>query len=111
MKNKFLSISLSFVCLILLLIPISSTVSAFNAQSDSPTAAYAYITNYGDNTVSVIDTATNTVTATVNVGSGPIGVAVNPDGTNVYVTNEDSNTVSVIDTATIELLRPEGRRF
>ena len=100
MKNKFLSIPLSFVCLILFLIPISSTASAFNVQSDSPTATYAYITNNADNTVSVIDTETNTVTATVNVEGGPIGVAVSPDGTNVYVTNEDSNTVSVIDTAT-----------
>ena len=39
---------------------------------------YAYITNSGDNTVSVIDTATNTVTASVSVGSGPLGVAVAP---------------------------------
>ena len=54
----------------------------------------------GSNTVSVIDTATNTVTATVNVGSDPVGVAVNPDGTKVYVTNSDGNNVSVIDTAT-----------
>ena len=52
------------------------------------------------NTVSVIDTATNTVTATVTVGIIPIGVAVNPSGTEVYVANKESNTVSVIDTAT-----------
>ena len=48
-------------------------------------APYAYITNSGDNTVSVIDTATNTVTATVPVGTGPYGVAVTPDGKKVYV--------------------------
>jgi len=36
----------------------------------------------------------------VNVGSGPIGVAVNPAGTKAYVANSDYNTVSVIDTAT-----------
>ncbi len=41
----------------------------------------------GSNTVSVIDTATNNVTATVTVGSGPYGVAVTPDGTKVYVAN------------------------
>ena len=51
-------------------------------------------------TVSVIDTATNTVTATVDVGTAPFGVAVNPDGTKVYVANYGSDTVSVIDTAT-----------
>ena len=61
---------------------------------------FAYIPNEGSGTVSVIDTATNTVVATVVVGSGPDGVAVNPAGTRVYVTNEGSNTVSVINTAT-----------
>ena len=59
----------------------------------------AYISNYGDNTVSVIDTATNTVVATVPVGTGPIGVAVTPTGTRVYVTLV-TGFVSVIDTAT-----------
>ena len=48
----------------------------------------------------MIDTATNTVVATVAVGSNPIGVAVTPDGKHVYVTNQASQTVSVIATAT-----------
>ena len=61
---------------------------------------YAYITNTDSNTVSIIDTTTNTVTATVNVGSYPFGVAVNPVGTKIYVPNEGSNDVSIIDTAT-----------
>ena len=54
----------------------------------------------GITTVSVIDTATNNVTATVTVGNNPFGVAVTPDGTKVYVANRVSNNVSVIDTAT-----------
>jgi YVTN family beta-propeller protein len=68
-----------------------------NSAGASP---YAYITNSGSGTVSVIDTAINAVTATVNVGDFPYGVAVNPAGTKVYVANIASNTVSVIDTAT-----------
>jgi YVTN family beta-propeller protein len=48
----------------------------------------------------VISTATNTVTATVVVGSRPYGVAVTPDGSRVYVANGFSDTVSVISTAT-----------
>jgi len=36
----------------------------------------------------------------VNVGSSPLGIAVNSDGTKAYVTNFYSNTISVIDTAT-----------
>ena len=48
----------------------------------------------------MIDTATNTVVATVAVGNGPEGVAVTPDGTKVYVANASSANVSVIKTAT-----------
>jgi YVTN family beta-propeller protein len=50
--------------------------------------------------VSVINPANNTVIATITVGSGPAGVAVNPTGTDVFVTNAGSNTVSVINPAT-----------
>jgi YVTN family beta-propeller protein len=63
-------------------------------------AQNAYITNQFANTVSVIDTARNTVTATIPVGTNPVGVAVSPNGSTVYVTNYVSNTVSVIDAAT-----------
>jgi YVTN family beta-propeller protein len=63
-------------------------------------AQNAYITNGRSNTVSVIDTNTNTVTATIPVGAGPIGAAASPDGSEVYITNEFSFSVSVIATAT-----------
>jgi YVTN family beta-propeller protein len=62
----------------------------------TPDGATAYVANVVDDTVSVIDTATNTVTATITVGDGPIFVAVSPDGTRAYVTNQADGTVSVI---------------
>jgi YVTN family beta-propeller protein len=68
----------------------------------SPAAAapFAYVTNaFYPGTVSVIDTATNTVVVTLAVGYDPIAVAVTPDGKHAYVTNMISNTVSVIRTA------------
>jgi YVTN family beta-propeller protein len=70
----------------------------------NPAGTRVYVTNNTENTVSVIDTATNTVVATITVGSGPREVAVNPAGTRVYVTNNTENTVSVIDTATNTVL-------
>jgi YVTN family beta-propeller protein len=66
----------------------------------APDGTKAYVANMGSNNVSVIDTANNTVTATVNVGKEPNGVSVSPDGAKVYVVNFDSNTISIIDTAT-----------
>jgi YVTN family beta-propeller protein len=65
----------------------TDTVYAANAQAD---------------TVSVIDGATNAVTATVAVGANPYGVAVDEDTDTVYVANvnQESGTVSVIDGAT-----------
>jgi YVTN family beta-propeller protein len=66
----------------------------------NPTGTRAYVTNFNSSTVSVIDTATNAVVATVPVGNQPVGVAVNFTGTRVYVVNQNSNNVSVIDTAT-----------
>lgn len=66
----------------------------------SPDGARAVVANSNDNTVSVIDTRTRTITATVPVGLYPLGVAFAPDGSRVYVANRDAHTVSVLDTAT-----------
>jgi YVTN family beta-propeller protein len=52
-------------------------------------AQNAYIPNQSDATVSVINTATNAVIATVPVvGANPTGVAVTPDGSKAYVTSD-----------------------
>lgn len=68
----------------------TSAIITVPEQPDYPEHVYAYITDTGSNTVSVVDTATNRVTATVPAGSSPYGVAVSPDGTKVYVTNSGS---------------------
>jgi len=48
----------------------------------------------------VINISTNSVTATIEVGGGPVRVAVTRDGSRVYVANTLSDTVSVTATAT-----------
>ena len=63
-------------------------------------AQTAYITNSISNSVTVVDVATNIVTAAIPVGNSPQGVTVSMDGNHVYVTNFNDNTVSVINTAT-----------
>ena|SRR5208282_3133679 len=47
------------------------------AVAIAPEGAYVYVTNDLSSSVSVISTATNTVSATVTVGNQPSGLAVN----------------------------------
>src|SRR2546422_5866625 len=76
----------------------------------TPNGAFAYVTNTGalcdfctlnpPPSVSVIDTATYSVVATIPVGNYPAGVAITTHGAFAYVANFNSNSVSVIDTPT-----------
>jgi YVTN family beta-propeller protein len=75
-------------------------LSALSGAQPMGAAPFAYVANTDSNTVSVIDTATNSVEATIRVGKAPLAVAVSPDGTRAYVANQNAHTVSVIDTAT-----------
>jgi YVTN family beta-propeller protein len=59
----------------------------------------AYVGNFKDNTVSVIDTAGGNVVATIPVAAGPHGMAISADGGTVYVSGDGSSSLDVIDTA------------
>ena len=73
-------------------------------------APFAYVPSNGANTVSVIDTATDTVVGAIPVGVNPQHIAVHPVVPRVYVTHQTS--LSVIDAearavvATVELGAP-----
>jgi len=83
-----------------------------------PNGAKVYVANYGSNTVSVINTTTDSLcteaacssTATYPIalasGSGPRSVAVSADGSKVYVVDQTSGTVAVIKTSTDTLCTP-----
>ena len=59
----------------------------------------AYVGNFKDSTVSVIDTGARSVLATVPVAAGPDGIVVSADGTAAFVSGSSASAVSVIDTA------------
>ncbi|MBI5196530.1 MAG: YncE family protein [Nitrospirae bacterium] len=86
-----LSHLVSIVLTVLLLI-------SFSAVRGSAAVTRLYVVNNLDNTVSVIDTTTNTVITTIKVGASPTGIAYNPANKKVYVVNRGDNTVSIIDT-------------
>lgn len=68
--------------------------------SDNSAPFFAYVTALGSNTVSIINTTTDTVVATVSVGDGPFAVGVSSDRKRVYVANHFDATVSIIDGVT-----------
>ena len=75
-----------------------------DALALSPDGTKAYVIDELDNSVEVIDTSADAVTATIPIGGafsdGLGGVAVNPNGTAVYVTDNVTNEVAVINTTT-----------
>ena len=64
-----------------------------------------FVTNEKDNTVSVIDSQTNKVEETIDVGKRPRGIGLAPDGSELYVAVSEENAIAVIDPKTLEVLR------
>jgi YVTN family beta-propeller protein len=70
-----------------------------SAVAVNPVTNVVYVANYGDDTVTVIDGARRTVTATIKVGRRPQALAVDTKKNRVYVANTHSNDIAVIDAA------------
>ena len=70
---------------------------AFSGHTFS--AALTYVVNNAAGSVTAFDLQTNSVVATIPVGSSPTEIYFAPSNRLGYVTNEASNTISVIDLA------------
>lgn len=72
-------------------------------------ANFAYVTNIASNSVSVIDTGSMTVVATIPVGAAaPNGIAVTPNGLFAYTADEGTSFVTVIDLLTRQVIKQIG---
>jgi YVTN family beta-propeller protein len=80
-----------------------------NTQGDpgaivvTPDGTKVYVANFSSHNVSVIATASNTVTATVTIGAGetgkPIALAVTPNSAHVYVADQGNAQIDDIATS------------
>jgi len=66
----------------------------------SPDATKLFVSTGRGHQVFTIDTATNKVVGSVEVGARPWGIALSPDGKTLYSANGPSNDISVVDVAT-----------
>ena len=67
----------------------------------------AYVSNWGERSVTVVDVASRTMKGKITVGTHPSAMTPNPDASRneLYVANGDSDSVSVIDTRTNAVTR------
>jgi YVTN family beta-propeller protein len=77
----------------------------FGGIAESHDGRRAYVANFANDTVSVLDLTTNTLVGKpIPVGPRPQGVAVTADGRHVYVADSDASTVSIIDTQSLAVM-------
>lgn len=116
-------------------VPISGTVTVLRARGQtlevirsidvgrfpcqlllSPDQSRLYVPNANDDTISVIDTMTDTVVETISVrpddalpfGSQPVALACSPDGRTLYVANATNNAVAVVKDHQLAGMIPVG---
>ena len=81
----------------------------------TPDGSRLYAANFGQaaggTTVSVIDTASNTITKNITVGKSPIATVADPSGERVYVAARDDSRLDVIDVASATAETPVALPF
>ena len=80
----------------------ASVIGAIDAPSltISPDGGHIYVSSFSDGTISVIETATRTVSNTVKVGENPGPLAISPNGRRLNVgsgLSDELGRISVID--------------
>src|SRR5690606_8384166 len=91
--------------------PLAATLgSALLLFAGQALAATAYVSNEKDNSISVIDLDSLEVTASLEVGARPRGLALSSDNKLLYICASDSDTVQVMDLATRKFIKelPSG---
>lgn len=71
---------------------------------------FAYVTDGGSNTVTVLDLVYLRLDRVLQVGVNPTGLAVNPVRDEIYAVNTGSNSVTVIDATTNNVVATIGVR-
>ena len=91
-QSKLLALSIAFCVTTFLPLP---------AHADK--AVRALITNWGGDSIAVVDPVEGTIIADIKTGLKPHGVDIAPDGKTIYVSNEGDGTLSFIDPAKNEV--------
>ncbi len=84
------------------------TGNALNTSSSmlalSPDGGLLLVVNPDSNSLSFVDTSTDSCSAEIPVGVDPRSVVISGDGSTAYVTNQGSDSLSVVDISAQEVL-------
>ncbi len=73
--------------------------------SVSSNGAYVYVENYGNNTISIINSSTNKILKSIKRSYEPSGMAISPNGAYVYVSNSGNNTVDILNSSSLSVVK------
>jgi YVTN family beta-propeller protein len=93
MPNK----SVALATTLLFLLVHSAVAGTTPASAGDRGSSLVLDTNWGDDTVSLVDIASGRELAVIHVGTKPYDVQVSPNGRFAYVSNSGSGDISVID--------------
>lgn len=82
-----------------------SAIRSLSSPSTGTSGEYAFVTNNGLASVSIINLTTNTIVKTINTGDAPQGMAVSPLSTFVWVADTGTTNVSIISTQTMKKIQ------
>lgn len=70
----------------------------------SPDDRFAFVTNQGDGTLSVVDIRTLERIKQIDIGSRPVSIAYSPAGRAAYVVNQADGTIAAVDGERLEVI-------
>ncbi len=103
--TRFLVSGLLALGVLMSAMPAWAVQARSSAIAVTPDGARVWVVNRDSNSVSVLDTLTNSVLAEIPVGREPRTLAITPDGSKVYVACLRENRVDVLDGSSFVLLR------
>ena len=71
----------------------------------SPDGATLYVSTGRGHKLFLIDTATNKVTSSIEIGERPWGIALSPDAKTLFSANGPSNDVSVVNLGSLSVTK------
>ena len=80
-------------------------LALFSLHGYAAATGRIFVTNEKGNTITVIDSKTNKVENTIDIGKRPRGIGLSPDAGELYVAVSDEDVIKVVDPHALKILR------